>query len=249
VYLNAIRPLVPSLAGKTVLEVGPGINYGCVMILAAYGARPAVVDRFLAPWEPGYHRRFYSRLREELVRRAPEADVRPLEALVEADGYPEAVIARCESPLETIPLSPESIDLVLSNAVVEHLFDLEKSFAQLYRITRPGGFGLHQVDFRDHRDFDRPLEFLLQREEDFQAEFARTHGEIGNRYRPDEVGASIRAAGFEVLGFEGNTFTRPEYLQEFLPRLRMAVQSRYHQRAAEDLHVVSGRYQLRKPAR
>jgi SAM-dependent methyltransferase len=246
-YLNAIRSLVPAPAGKSVLEVGPGINYGCVMYLAAHGMRPMVADRFLAPWEEEYHTAFYSALRDEVARREPQADVRPLTALVKAGGYPERVLARFESPLERIPIADDSVDIVFSNAVVEHLYDLDESFAQLYRITRPGGFNLHQVDFRDHRDFSRPLEYLLLSETDFQDEFARRHGECGNRYRPDETTERMRAAGFDVLGFEGNIFSEPAYLQDFLPRLQAATASRYRRRSAEELRIISGFYRLRKP--
>src|SRR5262249_7098561 len=177
------------------------------------------------------------------------ADVRPLRALVEAGGYPETVLTRIASPLETIPLPDNSVDCVFSNAVVEHLYDLHASFRQLHRITRPGGFGLHQVDFRDHRNFDRPLEYLLMEEAEFQALFARCHGECGNRYRPDEAADPIRAAGFEVLDFQGNCFSRPEYLEDFLPRLRAAKRSRYRRLEARDLHVISGFFQLRKPSK
>ncbi len=248
-YLDAIRGLMPSLAGKSVLEVGPGINYGGVMYLAAYGMRPMVADRFLAPWESEYHSAFYTALRDELARRDHRADVRPLNALIQAGGYPKTILARFESPLEQIAAATDSVDVVFSNAVVEHLYDLDESFAQLYRITRPGGFNLHQVDFRDHRDFSRPLEYLLLSEADFQEEFARCNGECGNRHRPDETTVRIRAAGFEVLGFDGNLFSEPDYLQDFLPRLQAASASRYCHHTAEELHIISGFYRLCKPAR
>ncbi len=248
-YANAIRALLPSLKGKRVLEVGPGINYGGVMYLAAYGMRPLVADPFLAPWQSQYHTAFYTALRDELARRDPRADVRPLNALLKAGGYPKGVIACHEAPLEELPVADDSVDVVFSNAVLEHVTDLDRAFAELYRITRPGGFNLHQVDFRDHRNFDRPLEYLLQNEPDFQEEFARGHGEEGNRRRPHEATACSRAAGFEVLAFEGNLSSSVEYLQDFLPRLRAASGSPYRDCAAEDLHVLSGFYRLRKPAR
>ncbi len=248
-YARVIRELLRSLAGKRVLEVGPGVNYGGVMYLAAYGMRPMVADRFLAPWQDEYHTAFYAALRDEVARRDPRADVRPLHALVKARGYPRRVLARYEAPLEEIPVATGSVDVVFSNAVLEHVGDLETAFAQLYRITRPGGINLHQIDFRDHRDFDRPLECLLMSEPDFQELFARCHGEYGNRRRPEEVAAWIRAAGFEALGFEANHFSKPEYLEDFLPRLRAASTSPYREHPAEDLHVLSGDYWLRKPAR
>jgi SAM-dependent methyltransferase len=245
-YLETLRRLLPSLAGRTVLEVGPGINCGCVMLLAAYGARPMVVDRFLTSWENDYHGKFYAFLAEELARRDPQANVRPIAALVEAGRYSESIICRHQTAIEGISATSQSIDYIVSNAVVEHLYDLERSFAQLHRITKAGGCHLHQVDFRDHRDFSLPLEYLLLDEGEFQMLFHRCHSECGNRYRPSEMTARIRAAGFEILSFEGNMFSSPQYLDRFLPRLRSSG-SRYQGWRAEELEVISGLYQLRKP--
>src|SRR5262249_10088295 len=224
--LQSIRALGVSLAGKTVLEIGPGINMGCAMLLAAYGAKPIVVDRFLAPWDRGYHAGFYDLLRKELARTDPSADLRPLTALFEAGGYPARVIRRVAASVESMPLPDDSCDVFLSNAVVEHLYDLDSSFAQLYRVTRPGGYNLHQVDFRDHRNFDKPLEYLLLDDELFRMTFESSHSGCGNRWRPEETTQRFVAAGFEVVEFLANGFCRPEYLREFLPRLRTS-SSRY----------------------
>jgi SAM-dependent methyltransferase len=244
-YLTFIQSHLPSLIGKTVLEIGPGVNYGSIMLLAAHGAIPIVGDRFLAPWDRPYHPRFYAQLRDELVRSDPRADVRGLNALIEADSYLDSVVRRVISPVEQLPLPTGSVDVVLSNAVVEHLYDLEQSFAQLARVTRVGGLGFHQVDFRDHRNFDRPLEYLLLARDEFSTVFAGCHGECGNRYRPDETTACLQAAGFDVLDFTGNLFCKADYLTEFIPRLR-GCRSPYRNRSEDDLRIISGRYLLRR---
>jgi SAM-dependent methyltransferase len=245
--LDHARRLLPSLAGRTVLEVGPGINCGAALVLAAHGARPVVLDRFLAPWDLAYHPAFYAALADELARQDTSADVRPLRAVAEAGGYPPDVLRRVEAPLEEVLLEADSVDVVLSNAVLEHLYDLPRALAALCRITRPGGVGLHQVDHRDHRDFDQPLEYLLAGEDDFRRLFDRCHGECGNRHRPDEVADAFRAAGFDVLDVSGNLIAEAAYLRRFLPRLR-AARSRYRGWPAEGLRVVSAFFRVRKPS-
>lgn len=245
--LKAIRRLGVPLAGKTVLEIGPGISMGCPMMFAAHGAKPIVVDRFLAPWDDGYHARFYELLRGELTRNDPTADVRPLTALLEAGGYPGSVIRREDAALETMPLADESCDFVISNAVVEHLYDLDASFAQLCRVTKPGGYNLHQVDFRDHRNFDKPLEYLLLSDDVFRLTFESSHTGCGNRWRAEETTNRLIAAGFEIVDFLANGACRPEYLRDFLPRLR-ASGSRYQDWPEEQLWTIGGFYTLRKPA-
>jgi ubiquinone/menaquinone biosynthesis C-methylase UbiE len=72
--------------------------------------------------------------------------------------YPYKVISLYSCPLEKISVVPDTtLDIVLSNAVLEHIYDLKSAFYHLARITKPGGFGIHMVDFRDHRDFSAHL--------------------------------------------------------------------------------------------
>jgi SAM-dependent methyltransferase len=71
----------------------------------------------------------------------------------------------------------ERFDVTLSNAVLEHVFDPLRAAVNLHRVTAPGGIGFHQVDFRDHRDFTRPLEYLLLDEFSYVRMF---HGSTGN---------------------------------------------------------------------
>src|SRR5262249_40122991 len=71
-----------------------------------------------------------------------------------------------------------------------------------------------------HRHFDRPLEYLLLGEPEFQALFEEWRTECGNRPRPTETQAAIEAAGFKGLRFDANDFVAPSYLHEVLPRLR-----------------------------
>jgi SAM-dependent methyltransferase len=245
-YRNAMHSIGATLKGKTLLEVGPGINYGCAIVLAAHGAKPWVLDRFLAPWEQPYHQLFYSLLCQKLQLTEPEADVRPLVALLAAKGYPNDVIECVAAPLESAPLPSDHFDFVISNAVVEHLSDLDEAFAQLYRVTRPGGIGLHQVDFRDHRDFDRPLEYLLFKEEEFSAMFRHCHYECGNRHRREEVTERFQDAGFEIVRVDGSCFTKEAYLAQFLPRLRRC-NSRYRDWPEGNLRTLSGFFVIRKP--
>ena len=246
--LKAIRQLGVPLAGKTILEIGPGINMGCPMILAAHGARPVVVDRYLAPWDRGYHGRFYDRLKQELARTDPTADLRPLNALLAACDYPADVIQRVSSSLEKAPLPNGYCDFVWSNAVLEHVYNLDESFTQLYRLTKPGGYNLHQVDFRDHRNFDKPLEYLLISDKDFETTFENAHSDCGNRWRVEEMTDRLVAAGFELVEFAPTGIVRPEYLASLLPRLRTSG-SRYQDWPEAKLQILGGRYTLRRPAR
>jgi SAM-dependent methyltransferase len=248
-YLRALPDGEANLRGKTVLEVGPGINYGSVLYLACHDAKVAVADRFLAAWRADYHGRFYAMLRDRLRQEEPELDVTPLERLLRADGYDEDVIACHPHAIEDLPAALDShFDLVVSNAVLEHVFDLPAACRGLHRITRPGGIGLHEVDFRDHRNYARPLEYLLLDDDRFRREFWSRNGECGNRHRPGECTRLMELAGFTVIRFTPTlelSAPQHEYLRDFLPRLQQAKGSRYADYPLPALQPITGFYVLR----
>jgi SAM-dependent methyltransferase len=235
------------LRGKTVLEIGPGINFGFPLILACHGAKVMVADKFLTPWNSDYHPKFYALLKERVKKYWPLVDQTALDMVLFQGQYPPEIISLCCCSLEELSgVSDESVDLVISNAVLEHLYDLPSAFSHLARITKPGGLGIHQVDFRDHRDISRPLEHLLFREEQFWGKFKIKHGEFGNCYRPQEMRELLEQVGFEVREFRPDFFTEEEYLAEFLRRLRQARKSRYCDYPAEYLRPLSGLFYVVK---
>ncbi len=243
-YIRSLPENYKNLCGKMVLELGPGINFGSALILACRGAKVIVVDRFLAPWDKQYHPRFYSLVKDWICKNMPEADVTPIERILCQDKYCEESIVCYSSPLEDLSVIPEaSVDIVVSNAVLEHLYDPLAAFRNLARISKPFALGIHQVDFRYHGMMERPLEFLLLRDSDFTKKFGEVHGECGNRYRPREYEDLLEKVGFQVK-FDPSLYAEDVYLREFIPRLRSAKGSRYQYTDLDDLRVISGLFTL-----
>lgn len=58
----------------------------------------------------------------------------------------------------------EDYDMIISRAVLEHVFNIKNSINVMDRLLRPGGVMIHEIDFRDHGMFSRfgfnPLTFL-----------------------------------------------------------------------------------------
>ena len=245
-YCRQLAPCFP-LGGKTILEIGPGINFGSILFLAGHGAIPTVADFFLSPWDADYHPAFYRGFHHRLRLDHPELDLRPLEAILDAGDYPADVLRREKKSLESTDLPTDSIDITISNAVFEHLFDHAKAFEQLFRITKPGGSGFHQVDFRFHPSFERPLEHLLLPAWRIEDLVRAADHEWGTLLRPYEMVALIGQVGFEDVKFSANSWAEPEYFREFLARLRKQRRSRYRRTAEEDLRPISGLLLVRKP--
>jgi SAM-dependent methyltransferase len=233
--------------GRSVLELGPGKSFGAALVLRCWGAvRATVADRYLVPFDRTYHVALYAEIAQQLREEQAGVDVTPLQHCMQ-HGHDRAVVEGVEIPLEALAEEyEEAFDLTASNAVLEHLFDPLAGLQALYKLTARGGFGFHQVDFRDHRDFSRPLEYLLLDEWSFSRQFNLSHGEIGNRLRPHQMTAMLEAAGFAVRRFDVNMTAEDAYLSDFLPRLRQAALSPYRDCSEEHLRPIAGRLHLVK---
>lgn len=235
-----------SLKGLSTLELGPGHNHGTALVLACHGADVSVADRFPVQWQPGYHDKFHRALFERIKSLWPMLNTTPLVYCIEKSTTEEVVKVFHSTAEDLLGVGNETMDVVLSNAVLEHVEEPQRAAQELFRVTKKDGIGLHQIDFRDHRDFTRPLEYLLLNDSDFIKLFAERNGECGRQTRHFEMKKLFQKAGFEVTGFDVNWFASDEYLDDFIPRLRGS-SSAYRTIPRNELRVTSGRFSLHKP--
>lgn len=166
-YLRYAEITPGDLAGKSVLELGPGDSYGVALrFLAAGAAKVQTVDRVVAWRDPEYQRQVYT----ALLARLQPAERERAEAVLTMNGtlsFDEQRLRRREGvPIEEAAseLEPGSFDLIVSRAVVEHIYDTDTAFAQMQRLLRADGTLAHKIDMRDHGLFSgeglHPLTFL-----------------------------------------------------------------------------------------
>jgi SAM-dependent methyltransferase len=184
--------------------------------MAARGARVTVSDAYLVAWDEPYHAEYYRRLADRIEGSVGEEIKRVLKDGHSHQAFP---VRQLQEPAETLSsIADGSCDVVLSHAVLEHVFDLPMVVKTLARVTAIGGVNIHQIDFRDHRDYDRPLEFLLSSDEEFYLEPDAVLGR-GNRWRLSETLHLFEQADFEILESEPDTPCDADYLAEFRRRL------------------------------
>lgn len=234
---------IPDLSSLSILELGPGINFGAILFCAMAGAKVAVFDKYLVDWNSDYHPRFYALLREGLKRTYPCLDLAILDVVISERCHSAELIRmrRGDFVPDGIDFENASFDAVVSNATLEHVPDVPSLCGELRRITRSGGIGVHQVDFRDHSNNERPLDFLRIPDSKYAAIFADGHGGGGNRVRPADLIAEFEKAGFELTRFEPNCFADEAYVRKIRPSLL----PRYASMSPEDLRVVGGRLFVR----
>ncbi|MCX7161009.1 MAG: methyltransferase domain-containing protein [Proteobacteria bacterium] len=141
VYADALaRAGAQHGADRTILEVGSGATNSVGYQLLQRGVAD---DRGrVLMYEP--HAKFDAKLDAQMMRRAadPSATLR-VQRITTLAGVADA-----------------SVDLVLSNSVLEHVLDMSGLLAQLRQKMRPDGIMIHAVDYRDHF-FKYPYHFLL----------------------------------------------------------------------------------------
>jgi len=151
------------LVGRRVLEIGPGATLGVALLFAAHGAAEVVcVDRFESERDDALNRAVYAGIVASLQGEAR----RRAQACLDETGIIRRGTIRYNfgQPVEEIErvFDPASFDLIVSRAVLEHVYWPEQAWRSMDRVLRPGGRMLHKVDFRCHSFYEHrhPLHFL-----------------------------------------------------------------------------------------
>ncbi len=140
-WFRASSPPVDFL-GATILEVGTGATNAACYELVADGAL------FCHSYEP------FATLDQRM-------DGAMLTGCASRHGLePDFIRKRISRATSLEKMESNSVDLVLSNSVLEHVTDIAALNRQLARILKPGGRMVHIVDYRDHF-FAYPYHHLL----------------------------------------------------------------------------------------
>jgi SAM-dependent methyltransferase len=162
--------------------------------------------------------------------------------------------------------APRSFDLIVSNAVLEEVYDLDRTFAALDRVLKAGGRQIHVIDLRDYGMFTKhgfhPLEFLTVPDGIYRY-MVESSGQPNRRlidyYRrtADSLGYRSAIYATRVLGRDGELPGSPQTLEygrdysdeslALVRAIRPRLLPRYRQLSDQDLLVQSIVFVARKP--
>jgi cyclopropane fatty-acyl-phospholipid synthase-like methyltransferase len=134
------------------------------LALANGAASYRAIDRFPVEFDMPTERRVFASLLDHLDAASRARAESAIEML--ADGYRvrDDRLAYFNSiSLEEASrrFAQQGFDVIFSNAVLEHVGDLESSLRSMRELLVPGGVMLHDVDLRSHQRFEKhPLHFL-----------------------------------------------------------------------------------------
>lgn len=167
------------IKGKNVIEVGPGRSLGVSLSFASLGGanRVYAVDRF------------------NCLSRYDNTVLKSIDP--EHENYLKKIVY-IVSPIEDLAGSDiGKVDLIVSNAVLEHINNLEQAFKTFHSLLSPAGRMIHKIDIRSHNRFIKkgPLYFLKY--SDFLWKMMSNHIGAPNRMRLPDYKAILDRSGFD----------------------------------------------------
>jgi SAM-dependent methyltransferase len=184
------------LSGKTILELGPGGSLGFGLLALEAGAKKYIAI------DDGQHafinqRQIWSY--RALLGNDEDKFKRYFIPAGESFMYnPARIEFAAIDQRSHYSIPDQSIDIIYSCAVLEHVHDLELCFAEMLRVLKSGGRMYHEVDLRDHIFSQRSLWFLTLSDFWFRLLFKNTGGYV-NRRRLGYYKKLIEKNGFSIL--------------------------------------------------
>ena len=123
-------------------------------------------------------------------------------------------IADLHFDLHDIPLDDNRFDVVFCNHVMEHVDDANKCMRELYRVMKPGGWGIMQVPQDTNRDVTYEDYSIVSPEDREKHFWQKDHVRLFGMDYPEW----LKKAGFEVDIFDKES----NYSAELINRYRLS---------------------------
>lgn len=230
--MSGDRPL------NSVVELGPGDSVGRALCAAACGASEIhLVDvSDTAPEAPDHYRAVGAHLRERDLTIPALPSSAGKTAALETTG----AVLHTNGLKALAAMAPESVDLILSDAVLEHLplEQFEAFMGESFRVLRPGGIASHGVDLHDH--LGGALNHLRFPQWLWENRLMVSSGFYTNRLGLSDMRGIVETTGFTV---------QVPWIRRWpaLPTPRWALARPFRERPEDDLLVCSFGLVLCKP--
>ncbi len=215
-----------SIQNHTILELGPGEDLGIGLTLLAQGAQKYyAVDKNNLVQKNRHQNLFYQKLFEKLATQIPYDKIEKLKNELQTtfQNSPGALNYLYEKAFTFERIPKKSIDIIFSQAALEHFDDIKKTIRDLDGIVKSGTVFIAEVDLQTHTRWLRPNDPLnIYRFSNWFYQLCKFSGSP-NRVRPFEYVEAFTQAGWEKIEIipliklsEKNTInTLPHLTQKF----------------------------------
>ena len=225
------------------LEIGHGHAVVLGTLLRGLGAKSYSSEYSPTPWVSPFHVPFYTKLHQHIHTLAAsgslgEYNIQAATEFAHSCGKNISGLTTLQTTSEALSGVPTgTVDFSFSNAVFEHIIDLESTFRSLTRVTTKGGMTCHQVDLRYHETGWKTIwDFMLHPDEEYGPEQWLHYG---NRFRLQEFLDVAHKYGWEIdlvnLQHEEASEEVLNYARETLKKLRKCSNCRYQNWTKDDL--------------
>jgi hypothetical protein len=207
------------LRDKIILEYGPGDFPGVALLMVANGAEKVYcVDHFSMVTATDKN----ARVVDELMSTLPDADRQRLRSCFNDAGDLSAgfSVARIDYLVRPSGLSGlrNTVDLVISRAVLEHVNNLAATFRDMVDAMREHAIAVHQVDLKSHGlHLCNPLDFLNWHSVAWGLMYS--HKGVPNRFRVNHYRKLISELPVKLLRLEATTVASMDDVAKARPYL------------------------------
>ena len=191
------------IEGKFILEIGPGNSLAIALLFLAHGARKvSLIDRFQHLFWDSRDIDFHKHILKKIAKSKAPCASSAINSIsfdnnANSVNFDNDRIEYQQCDATRLPFASKSIDLVFSNAVLEHIHNPQKVICEIARVTKRNGIGIHEVDFRDHFFKQEPLRLLKYPDWLWNLMSWNRPG-YTNRLRAPDFLELFKSAGFDI---------------------------------------------------
>jgi Fe-coproporphyrin III synthase len=239
-YLRLTNSVDFSFYGKDCLEIGPGSDFGTGLVAMSKGARSYTgVDRFnLLNFNGDFYDALYKSLSYSEQERVMNL-IPTIKKLIFANNKGELDIPNfryINSAFEDIGERIDmKYDVIFSQAVLEHTYNSNKVFGEMFDSLKEEGVMIHEIDFATHTSFLRdwdPLNILRFSEPVYNG--LKFQGSP-NRLRMSDYKKFAHNAGFKDI----KIYPINELSRNSAEKFRESLKNKYKDYKISDLKMLS----------
>jgi SAM-dependent methyltransferase len=207
-YLSIFNKFSIDLKDRTVLELGPGNSLIIAYNLLLHGAKNVIlVDKYPLNAFKAIKEHSNEISTEQLQPKYFNKELSYMKKIHGEDVMNELLVNIKKSnliqfipeDLSEVKTINESVDIILSNSVFEHIYSPQKTIESSAKILKKEAYALHRIDLRDHYNFKRPFLFYKYSDEVWERSLTKLGVSYTNRLRYGEFKELFKEAGFEII--------------------------------------------------